>query len=193
MPEPKETPKSVSDIESILARDLNIGQVEPPRAPRSAQQPPTAHAPRPAQTSSALAAPYSPPPKQLFTGSGSTGAEGGHSMAGASEAGPYSQLSRILDLAYGQSADGKGKERHSRGFVGPQPWENQPILVNARQVGPGGPALQVMKKTQEAVTMVGNERFGPAKAEILGAIVYAAALYKLVEEMEAHATTGDPE
>jgi hypothetical protein len=64
------------------------------------------------------------------------------------------------------------------------PWHHQPILVNARQVGPGGPAMQVMKKAGESVTMAGNLNFASAKAEALGAIVYAAALYKLYEEME---------
>lgn len=65
------------------------------------------------------------------------------------------------------------------------PWEQQPILANARQVGPGGPANQVMKKAQESVTMSGNKNFKGAKAEALGAIIYAAALYRLYEEMEA--------
>ena len=96
----------------------------------------------------------------------------------------YEQLYRILKLAYDQAASGKGKERHSVGPVGFRAWEDQPILANARQVGPGGPALQVMKKIQEAVTMAGNGNFTGAKAETLGAVVYAAAMFKLLEEME---------
>lgn len=96
----------------------------------------------------------------------------------------YEQLYRILKLAYDQAASGKGKERHSVGPVGFRAWEDQPILANARQVGPGGPALQVMKKIQEAVTMAGNGNFTGAKSETLGAVVYAAAMFKLLEEME---------
>lgn len=98
---------------------------------------------------------------------------------------PYQELQRILVLAYNQSSTGKGAERHAASPVGVRPWHDQPILANARQVGPGGPGMQVMKKTQEAVTMAGNKNFTSAKAEALGAIVYAAALYKIVEEMEA--------
>lgn len=97
---------------------------------------------------------------------------------------PYGELERILKLAFNQAANGKGKERHATGPVGFRPWHQQPILENARQVGPGGPALQVMKKSQESVTMAGNRNFSGAKAEALGAIVYAAALFKLYEEME---------
>lgn len=97
---------------------------------------------------------------------------------------PYAELQRILKLAYDQSASGKGAERHAASPVGVRAWHDQPILANARQVGPGGPALQIMKKSQESVTMAGNGNFAGAKAEALGAIVYAAALYKLYEEME---------
>lgn len=97
---------------------------------------------------------------------------------------PYDELHRILGLAFNQAALGKGKERHAEQAIGAMPWHHQPILVNARQVGPGGPAMQVMKKAGESVTMAGNLNFEGAKAEALGAIVYAAALYKLYEEME---------
>lgn len=97
----------------------------------------------------------------------------------------YEELLRILSSAYKQSSDGKGRDRHAASPVGFRPWHEQPILANARQVGPGGPAQQVMKKVQEAVTMAGNGNFDGAKAEALGAIVYAAALHKLFEEMEA--------
>ena len=97
----------------------------------------------------------------------------------------YVELERILKLAYNQSATGKGKERHATaGTNAVMAWHEQPILANARQVGPGGPAMQVMKKAGESVTMAGNRNFAGAKAEALGAIVYAAALYKLYEEME---------
>lgn len=96
----------------------------------------------------------------------------------------YEHLGRILSYAYEQSSSGKGKERHAMGPVGFQPWHQQPILANARQVGPAGLAQQVMKKAGESVGMSTREDFPAAKAEALGAIVYAAALYKLYEEME---------
>ena len=98
----------------------------------------------------------------------------------------YEELDRILKLAFDQSAQGKGHERHAYSPTGILlPWDQQPILANARQVGPGGPAQQVMKKAGESVTMAGNKNLAGAKAEALGAIVYAAALFKLYEEMDA--------
>jgi len=100
-------------------------------------------------------------------------------------AGPYAHLQRILALALAQAATGKGKERHAASPVGQRDWHDQPILSIARMVGPGGHAYQVAKKAQESVTMAGNKNFSGAKAEALGAIVYAAGLYKLYEEMEA--------
>lgn len=97
----------------------------------------------------------------------------------------YNELERILKLAFQQASTGKGRERHAFSPAGIfMPWDQQPILANARQIGPGGPAMQVMKKAGESVTMAGNKNFAGAKAEALGAIVYAAALYKLYEEME---------
>lgn len=96
----------------------------------------------------------------------------------------YEQLARILSEAYKQSATGKGRERHAVGFTGFRPWHEQPILALARITGPGSSAYQVMKKVQEACTMIERKNFVGAKAEVLGAIVYCAALYKLAEEME---------
>lgn len=98
--------------------------------------------------------------------------------------GPYSELSDILKKAFEQAATGKGHERHAASPVGMLPWVQQPILANARQVGPAGPAQQIMKKAGESVGMANNFNFGGAKAEALGCIVYAAALYRLYEEME---------
>jgi hypothetical protein len=96
----------------------------------------------------------------------------------------YEHLSRILALAHSQSSTGKGKQRHATGSTGAKPWDRQPILEISRMVGPGYAAGQAMKKMQESVTMAGNKNLSAAKAEALGAIVYAAALYKLFEEME---------
>lgn len=98
--------------------------------------------------------------------------------------GAYGELYRILHLAFEQSATGKGRERHAHSCVGFKAWDKQPILEISRMVGPGYASGQVAKKVQEAVTMAGNRNFTGAKAEALGAVVYAAALYKLFEEME---------
>lgn len=102
----------------------------------------------------------------------------------------YDALRRALAAAYRQAAAGKGRERHASTAVGVVPWDRQPILENARQVGPGGPAMQVMKKAGESVGMAQRGELGKAKAEALGAIVYAAALYVLYDEMEAKGPSG---
>jgi hypothetical protein len=105
---------------------------------------------------------------------------------------PYGELARILNLALDQASKGKGKQRHAFGPIGFRPWHEQPILANARQVGPGGPALQVMKKIQEATNMAGNGNYDGALTEALGTIVYAAAFYKLVEEMKSAMSDPNP-
>lgn len=119
--------------------------------------------------------------------SGVAGSQLGGSQLGSKERVPrtgYEHLARILYLAIEQSSTGKGHERHADSPVGIRPWHDQPILVNARQVGPGGLAQQVMKKAGESTGMAQRHQYDAAKAEALGAIVYAAALYKLYEEME---------
>lgn len=100
----------------------------------------------------------------------------------------YEHLNRILGAAYHQAFSGKGRERHAIGFTGFRPWDKQPILELSRITGPGASAYQVMKKIQEACTMTERKNFAGAKAEALGAIVYAAALVKLIEEIE-HGTS----
>ncbi len=129
--------------------------------------------------------------KSLDTEFGARTHEGLASLraAGASRvgSGDYAHLDRILNLAQQQASTGKGAERHATSFIGRLTWDQQPILANARQVGPGGPAMQVQKKSSESVMMSVNGNFEGAKAEALGCIVYAAALYKLYEEMEAAA------
>lgn len=97
----------------------------------------------------------------------------------------YQPLERILSQAYAQAANGKGRKRHARN----KPFLKQPIMEIGRMVGSGYAAGQAMKKVQEAVHMGNREEFPAAKAEILGAINYLAALYILVEEEEL-ATTG---
>lgn len=98
-----------------------------------------------------------------------------------SATGLYAPLRDVLEAAYSQAAEGKGKERHANGL----PFARQPILSIARMVGIGGPAQQVMKKTQEAVGLARRGEFVRAEAELLGAIVYAAAAIILLREDSA--------
>ena len=86
----------------------------------------------------------------------------------------YEDLAAILQEALDQSAKGKGKDRHAQD----KPFDQQPICALPRMVGPAGTAYQVMKKTQEAMRMPPDR----ACAELLGAIVYAAATIKIIRE-----------
>jgi len=90
----------------------------------------------------------------------------------------YESLAFVLNAALEQAQEGKGKERHASG----EPFERQKICEITRRVGLGGPAFQVVKKTEEAVRLL--ERGNPAQAveDLLGAINYAAAMVILVQE-----------
>lgn len=90
----------------------------------------------------------------------------------------YASLRRALDAAYAQSAEGKGKARHGNGLD----FDQQPIMKIGRMVGAGYPVGQAMKKGQEAIGMARRGEHDAAKAELLGAIVYAAAAYLLIDE-----------
>lgn len=93
----------------------------------------------------------------------------------------YESLARILHMAYSQSAFGKGKERHANA----RPFDAQPISTIPELLGPvgvGGTAYQVIKKTQEAVGMHQRGDRAAAIAELLGAIVYAAATIRTIEK-----------
>lgn len=94
----------------------------------------------------------------------------------------YEPLARVLGLAYDQSAKGKGKERHANA----RPFDKQPIMEIGRMLGSvcDGEMYQVIKKVQEASNMVARGNASAAKAELLGAIVYSAAAYLLIEESE---------
>lgn len=94
----------------------------------------------------------------------------------------YEPLARVLGLAYDQSAKGKGKERHANA----RPFVKQPIMEIGRMLGStaDGEMYQIIKKVQEASNMVARGNAPAAKAELLGAIVYAAATYLLIEESE---------
>lgn len=94
---------------------------------------------------------------------------------------PCAALRAVLDLAYEQSATGKGKERHANG----KPFLRQPILEIARMVGVGGHTYQICKKAQEATSMANRGELSRAKAELLDVIVYAAAAHILLSEQDS--------
>lgn len=93
----------------------------------------------------------------------------------------HEELRRILNLAFEQSATGKGQERHGNN----KPFEEQPILTIPAMpgIGLGGLLYQIVKKTNEAGGMVAREDNPAAKRELLGVIVYAAAAYLFVEHI----------
>jgi hypothetical protein len=95
---------------------------------------------------------------------------------------PYVTLRTVLNDAYLQSAEGKGKERHANQL----PFDQQPILQIARSVGVGFPMGQAIKKISEASGMLARNQQDAAIAELLGAIVYsAAAILKIREDKKA--------
>lgn len=94
--------------------------------------------------------------------------------------GAYSDLRRVLDMAFEQASQGKGKERHANG----REFDRQPIMELARMHGLGYPTGQAAKKLQEAHTLLRLRGKEAAIQEILGAINYAAAAVLLIEEME---------
>lgn len=90
----------------------------------------------------------------------------------------YALLRATLDEAAEQASEGKGRDRHASG----EPFDRQPILTITRMVGPGFPLGQVMKKCQEAARMEERGQEAQARAEMLGAIVYAAAAVIAIDE-----------
>lgn len=83
----------------------------------------------------------------------------------------YNELADELIAALDQSQGGKGAERHANG----KSFMEQPIIQLGLMCGPGGPAQQVMKKTQEALGMHARGQTDAAVRELHGAMVYAAA------------------
>lgn len=83
----------------------------------------------------------------------------------------YDALREVLDLAFKQASEGKGRARHANG----QPFQHQPICEIARMVGPAFQSGQVMKKVLEAEGMVARGENDAAERELLGAINYLAA------------------
>lgn len=102
---------------------------------------------------------------------------------------PYVHLRAILDEAYEQAAEGKGKERHAGG----KPFLRQPIMEIGRMTGMAYQTGQAMKKLQEAHTLLRLSEKGSEAAvrELLGAIVYCAAAVLLIRENEEKKQNAD--
>lgn len=101
----------------------------------------------------------------------------------------YRHLRRVLDLAYDQSANGKGQERHANNLA----FEDQEILAISRSVGVGFPLGQARKKAGESLGMFNRGQIPAAKTEVLGAIVYLAAAWLWYEEQENHSNSSQLE
>lgn len=103
--------------------------------------------------------------------SATTYVDGSVSLTVVGHEGPYAPLREILDEAYAQAADGKGKERHAND----KPFLEQPLFKITDSVGIGFPMGQAMKKIEEAKGMVDRGQPVAAINEMLGAIVYLCA------------------
>ncbi len=87
----------------------------------------------------------------------------------------YQPLANVLQAALDQAQAGKGNQRHANG----KPFLEQPIITDGRACGLAGPAFQARKKILEALNCPDEER---AVQDLLGAIVYTAAMVILKEE-----------
>ena len=87
----------------------------------------------------------------------------------------YQPLANVLQDALDQAQAGKGNQRHANG----KPFLEQPIITDGRACGLAGPAFQARKKILEALNCPDEER---AVQDLLGAIVYTAAMVILKEE-----------
>ena len=92
----------------------------------------------------------------------------------------YRVLYDALLSAFDQAAFGKGRERHAN----ERAFQDQTILETARAHGIGYQTGQAEKKLREAHTLLTLDN-GPAraKAEIKGAIIYAAAALIRLNEL----------
>lgn len=90
----------------------------------------------------------------------------------------YAELRAVLDEAFIQATRGKGAKRHANG----KPWTQQPVFAISEVVGTGFAAGQALKKLGEATRMIERSEFAAAREELLGAIVYAAALSHMLKE-----------
>lgn len=94
----------------------------------------------------------------------------------------YEALAGVLTEAYDQSARGKGKERHAN----QRPFTEQPIMrISRGRSSIGGLSYQIQKKADEAIGMVERGNHEAACKELMGSIVYAAAMILLIREQHA--------
>lgn len=101
----------------------------------------------------------------------------------------YKELADILREAHDQSAYGKGRERHADD----RPWVLQPIFEISNQVGIGFPHGQALKKSGEAAGMIKRGQYLSARAELLGSIVYTAAVIHMIDNLLENAQEDDPD
>ena len=102
----------------------------------------------------------------------------------------FERIGRILQDAVDQLAGGKGVKRHgTRPDGAPIPFADQQMLRNARICGPGGPANQVLKKTEEALLLHAQGDQAGAYIEILGGINALAAMGDVIQP--ARGSLGD--
>lgn len=92
--------------------------------------------------------------------------------------GDYAHLVDVLNDAYQQAANGKGKVRHANN----RPFVDQPIMQNGRKFGPGFNLGQATKKIEEGFGMLARGERDAAEREFLGAINYVASAILLVRE-----------
>jgi len=104
---------------------------------------------------------------------------------GTAEYDDYIVLQRVLQDAYLQASEGKGKERYANG----RPFDQQPIFNISRMVGDGFAIGQAIKKLDESRGMPNP---GDAYRELLGAIVYSAAAAALQHERVIDQADEDP-
>lgn len=94
----------------------------------------------------------------------------------------YESLNDVLNRAYNQASEGKGKERHA----GSLPFEKQPMQTISQLVGsPDGLAYQAIKKIQESQRFPQTDR---RVNELLGAINYIAGLIIYLEKEDDKTT-----
>lgn len=85
----------------------------------------------------------------------------------------YYSLAAILERAFKQASEGKGKERHANSL----PFDRQPMQTIAGQYGVGFLLGQAAKKSQESQGLPHDR----AVAELLGAINYLAGAVVFME------------
>ena len=78
----------------------------------------------------------------------------------------YEKLADVLQRAFDQAANGKGKERHAQG----EPFHEQVMQIGARKFGVGSLLFQAFKKSEESQRLPLDRGVN----ELLGAIVYLA-------------------